>query len=463
MSRTPGTDYWESEVINMKSNYLMELGALAEKNNNILPSLYNKYEVKRGLRNSNGTGVLVGLTEIGDVHGYIMDENERVPVDGRLRYRGIDIRDITSGFIKEKRFGFEECIYLLLFGELPGKTELDKFKGLLGLSRNLPENFLEDMILKAPSNDIMNKLARSVLVLYSYDENPDDTSIVNIIRQSMELIARFPALIAYGFHAKAYHYMSKSLVIHTPDPELSTAENLLKMSRESGEYTRMEAELLDLMLVLHAEHGGGNNSAFTTHVVSSSGTDIYSAIAAGVGSLKGPRHGGANIRVNRMMKDIKTNVKDWSNKKEVSEYLKKILMKEAYDRSGLIYGIGHAVYTKSDPRCVILKEKAGELARETGHEEEFELYKSIEDLAPKVFHEVKKIDKDLCANVDFYSGFVYEMMGIPKDLFTPLFATSRIAGWCSHVVEEVLNGGRIIRPAYKNIFKARDYTPIDKR
>jgi citrate synthase len=392
-----------------------------------------------------------------------MDENERVPVDGRLRYRGIDIRDITSGFIKEKRFGFEECIYLLLFGELPGKTELDKFKGLLGLSRNLPENFLEDMILKAPSNDIMNKLARSVLVLYSYDENPDDTSIVNIIRQSMELIARFPALIAYGFHAKAYHYMSKSLVIHTPDPELSTAENLLKMSRESGEYTRMEAELLDLMLVLHAEHGGGNNSAFTTHVVSSSGTDIYSAIAAGVGSLKGPRHGGANIRVNRMMKDIKTNVKDWSNKKEVSEYLKKILMKEAYDRSGLIYGIGHAVYTKSDPRCVILKEKAGELARETGHEEEFELYKSIEDLAPKVFHEVKKIDKDLCANVDFYSGFVYEMMGIPKDLFTPLFATSRIAGWCSHVVEEVLNGGRIIRPAYKNIFKARDYTPIDKR
>jgi citrate synthase len=441
----------------------MELGALAEKNNNILPSLYSKYEVKRGLRNSNGTGVLVGLTEIGDVHGYIMDENEKVPVDGRLRYRGIDVKDITNGFIGEKRFGFEECIYLLLFGELPDKTELDKFKGLLGLSRDLPENFLEDMILKAPSNDIMNKLARSVLVLYSYDENPDDTSIVNIIRQSMELIARFPALIAYGYQAKAYHYMDKSLVIHTPDPELSTAENLLKMSRASGEYTRMEAELLDLMLVLHAEHGGGNNSAFTTHVVSSSGTDIYSAIAAGVGSLKGPRHGGANIRVNRMMKDIKANVKDWSDEKEVSEYLARILKKEVFDRSGLIYGIGHAVYTKSDPRSVILKEKAAELAKETGKEEEFNLYLSIEKLAPVVFKEVKKNDKDLCANVDFYSGFVYEMMGIPKDLFTPLFATSRIAGWCSHVVEEVLNGGRIIRPAYKNILKASKYKPLDER
>ena len=447
----------------MKSNYLMELGALAEKNNNILPSLYSKYEVKRGLRNSNGTGVLVGLTEIGDVHGYIMDENEKVPVDGRLRYRGIDVKDITNGFISEKRFGFEECIYLLLFGELPDKTELDKFKGLLGLSRDLPENFLEDMILKAPSNDIMNKLARSVLVLYSYDENPDDTSIVNIIRQSMELIARFPALIAYGYQAKAYHYMDKSLVIHTPDPELSTAENLLKMSRASGEYTRMEAELLDLMLVLHAEHGGGNNSAFTTHVVSSSGTDIYSAIAAGVGSLKGPRHGGANIRVNRMMKDIKANVKDWSDEKEVSEYLARILKKEVFDRSGLIYGIGHAVYTKSDPRSVILKEKAAELAKETGKDEEFNLYLSIEKLAPVVFKEVKKNDKDLCANVDFYSGFVYEMMGIPKDLFTPLFATSRIAGWCSHVVEEVLNGGRIIRPAYKNILKASKYKPLNER
>lgn len=447
----------------MKSNYLMELGALAEKNNNILPSLYSKYEVKRGLRNSNGTGVLVGLTEIGDVHGYIMDENEKVPVDGRLRYRGIDVNEITQGFMSEERFGFEECIYLLLFGELPNAKELEKFRSLLGLSRDLPEDFLEDMILKAPSNDIMNKLARSVLVLYSYDENPDDTSIVNIIRQSMELIARFPAMIAYGYQAKAYHYRNKSLVIHTPDPELSTAENLLKMSRVSGEYTKMEAELLDLMLVLHAEHGGGNNSAFTAHVVSSSGTDIYSAIAAAVGSLKGPRHGGANVRVNRMMKEIKSNVKDWSSDKEVSEYLHKILKKEAYDRSGLIYGMGHAVYTKSDPRCVILKNKAGNLASTTGKEDEFELYKSVERLAPIVFREAKKIDKDLCANVDFYSGFVYEMMGIPKDLFTPLFATSRIAGWCSHVVEEVQNGGRIIRPAYKSVLKAGEYAALSDR
>ena len=447
----------------MKSNYLMELGALAEKNNNILPSLYNKYEVKRGLRNSNGTGVLVGLTEIGDVHGYIMDENEKVPVEGRLSYRGIDIGDITTGFISENWFGFEETIYLLLFGELPNQMELNKFKSLMGLSRDLPEGFLEDMILKAPSNDIMNKLARSVLALYSYDENPDDTSIVNILRQSMELIARFPAMIAYGYQAKAYHYKNKSLVIHTPDPELSTAENLLKMSRASGEFTKMEAEILDLMLVLHAEHGGGNNSAFTAHVVSSSGTDIYSAVAAAVGSLKGPRHGGANIRVNRMMKEIKSNVKDWSSDKEVADYLKKILKKEAYDRTGLIYGIGHAVYTKSDPRSVILKQKAEKLAKATGKEDEFELYKSIERLTPVVFKEVKNNEKDLCANVDFYSGFVYEMLGIPKDLFTPLFAASRIAGWCSHVVEEALNGGRIIRPAYKSVLKSVNYTPLDKR
>lgn len=447
----------------MKSNYIMELGALAEKNNNILPSLYNKYEVKRGLRNSNGTGVLVGLTEIGDVHGYIMDENEKIPVEGRLSYRGIDVEEITKGFIEDGRFGFEESIYLLLFGELPSKDELAKFNSLMGLYRNLPDGFLEDMILKAPSNDIMNKLARSVLVLYSYDENPDDTSVVNILRQSMELIARVPAMIAYGYQAKAYHYLNKSLVIHTPDPELSTAENLLKMSRASGEYTRIEAEILDLMLVLHAEHGGGNNSAFTAHVVSSSGTDIYSAIAAAVGSLKGPRHGGANIKVSYMMSEIKANVKDWSNDDEVSEYLRKILRKEVYDRTGLIYGIGHAVYTKSDPRCVILKQKASELAKVTGREDEFNLYTAVERLAPGAFKDIKNNDKDLCANVDFYSGFVYEMMDIPKDLFTPLFAASRIAGWCAHVLEEVLNGGRIIRPAYKAILKDIKYKPLSQR
>lgn len=447
----------------MISNYIMKLGALAEKNNHILPSLYGKYEVKRGLRNNNGAGVLVGLTEIGDVHGYIMDENEKVPVEGRLRYRGIDIENITDGFLSNGRFGFEECTYLLLFGELPNQKKLDKFNKLLGHNRELPDSFLEDMILKAPSNDIMNKLARSVLVLYSYDKNPDDTSVVNLIRQSIEMIARFPALIAYGYQAKAYHFMNKSLVIHAPDPELATAENILKMSRGSGEYTPMEAEILDLMLVLHAEHGGGNNSAFTTHVISSSGTDIYSSISAAVGSLKGPRHGGANIRVNRMMKEIKTNVKDWSNEVEVSDYLKKILRKEAYDRTGLIYGIGHAVYTKSDPRCVILRDRAAKLAKVKGKSNEFELYKSVEKLALLTFKEVKNSDKVMCANVDFYSGFVYEMMDIPMDMYTPLFAASRVIGWCAHVVEEVLNGGRIIRPAYKNVITKDNYIPMEKR
>ncbi|MFO7612940.1 MAG: citrate/2-methylcitrate synthase [Clostridia bacterium] len=447
----------------MKSNYIMDLGALAEKNNKILPSLYGKYEVKRGFRNSNGTGVLVGLTEIGDVHGYIMDEGERIPVEGKLRYRGIDVGEMSTGFLAEGRFGFEECVYLLLFGELPTQHDLEKFNSLLGLSRDLPENFLEDMILKAPSNDIMNKLARSVLALYSYDDNPDDTSIVNIVRQSIELIARVPALISYGYQAKSYHYLNQSLVIHTPYPELSTAENLLKMSRDSAEYTAMEAEILDLLLVLHAEHGGGNNSAFTAHVVSSSGTDIYSAIAAAVGSLKGPRHGGANIKVSGMMREIKSNVADWSNESEVRDYLIRILRKEAFDRSGLIYGMGHAVYTKSDPRCEILKEKARELARETGRIEEFELYSSIESLSPLVFQEIKDNGKDMAANVDFYSGFVYEMLGIPKDLFTPLFAASRIAGWCAHIIEEIQNGGRIIRPAYKNVSSRAIYTPITER
>ena len=447
----------------MKSNYMMALGALAEKNNVIQPAYYGKYEVKRGLRNANGTGVLVGLTEIGDVHGYIMDEGEKIPVEGRLRYRGINLEDIANGFMTEGRFGFEEVAYLLMFGKLPDSEELKKFSGLLGLCRTLPESFLEDMILKAPSNDIMNKLARSVLVLYSYDENPDDTSIVNIIRQGIELIARFPALIAYGYQAKTYNMLNKSLVIRNPDTELSTAENILLMSRDSGEYTKLEAEVLDLMLVVHAEHGGGNNSAFTAHVVASSGTDMYSSIAAAVGSLKGPRHGGANIRVNGMMSEMKATVRNWNSDAEVSDYLARVIRKDAYDRSGLIYGIGHAVYTKSDPRCEILKTKARELAETTGRMEEYELYNSVERLAPGVFKEIKKNNKELCANVDFYSGFVYEMLGIPKDIFTPLFAASRITGWTAHVIEEVLNGGRIIRPAYKNVQEKEKYKPLAER
>jgi len=447
----------------MKSNYIIELGALAERNNSIQPAFYGKYEVKRGLRNANGTGVLVGLTEIGDVHGYIMDEGEKVPVDGRLRYRGINLSDIVQGFQKDGRFGFEEVIYLLMFGRLPSQEELDKFTGLLGLCRSLPNDFLEDMILKAPSNDIMNKLARSVLVLYSYDDNPDDTSIVNLIRQAIELIARFPALIAYGYQAKTYNLLDKSLVIRNPDPDLSTAENILLMTRDSGEYTRLEAEILDLMLVVHAEHGGGNNSAFTAHVVASSGTDMYSSIAAAVGSLKGPRHGGANIRVNGMMNELKSSIGRWDSDDEIRDYLTRILKKDAYDRSGLIYGIGHAVYTQSDPRCEILKNKAFELAETTGRMEEYELYRSVERLAPEVFRDVKKNNKALCANVDFYSGFVYEMLGIPRDIFTPLFAASRIAGWSAHIIEEVLNGGRIIRPAYKNVQEKEKYKPMSER
>jgi len=447
----------------MKSNYIIELGALAERNNSIQPAFYGKYEVKRGLRNANGTGVLVGLTEIGDVHGYIMDEGEKVPVDGRLRYRGINLSDIVQGFQKDGRFGFEEVIYLLMFGRLPSQEELDKFTGLLGLCRSLPNDFLEDMILKAPSNDIMNKLARSVLVLYSYDDNPDDTSIVNLIRQAIELIARFPALIAYGYQAKTYNLLDKSLVIRNPDPDLSTAENILLMTRDSGEYTRLEAEILDLMLVVHAEHGGGNNSAFTAHVVASSGTDMYSSIAAAVGSLKGPRHGGANIRVNGMMNELKSSIASWDSDDEVRDYLTRILKKDAYDRSGLIYGIGHAVYTQSDPRCEILKNKAFELAETTGRMEEYELYRSVERLAPEVFRDVKQNKKALCANVDFYSGFVYEMLGIPRDIFTPLFAASRIAGWSAHIIEEVLNGGRIIRPAYKNVQEKEKYKPMSER
>lgn len=440
-----------------------ELSILAEKNNRIDPELYLKYEVKRGLRNSNGTGVLVGLTEIGDVHGYIIDEGEKVPVEGRLSYRGIDVKDIVSGFQQEKRFGFEEVCYLLLFGELPNAEQLRSFSDLLGEYRVLPDGFTEDMILKAPSNDIMNKLARSVLVLYSYDNNPDDTSISNILRQCIQLIARFPTLVAYGYQAKSHYYNGNSLYIHHPQVELNTAENFLHMIRPSNDYTRMEAELLDLALVLHAEHGGGNNSAFTTRVVSSSGTDTYSAIAAAVGSLKGPKHGGASNKVRDMMVNIKENVKDWTDEEEIEAYLTKILKKQAFDGSGLIYGVGHAIYTLSDPRAVLLKEKAYDLAKAKEMTKEFNLYASIEKLAPKVFAEVKGSTKEICANVDFYSGFVYSMLDIPPELYTPLFAVSRIAGWCAHRIEELVASNRIIRPAYRSIVKGKPYIPMVER
>lgn len=449
--------------INVSQQFVDELSALAESNNKIPLELYQKYDVKRGLRKSNGTGVLVGLTVIGEVHGYILDEGEKVPVEGRLSYRGIDVQEIVKACQKEKRYGYEEVCYLLLFGQLPNKEQLEKFNRLLGEKRVLPEGFTEDMILKAPSADIMNKLARSVLASYSYDDNPDDININNVFRQSIELIARFPTMAAYGYQAKAHYHDQKSLFIHIPQPELSTAENFLYMIRPDSKYTKLEAETLDLALILHAEHGGGNNSSFATHVVSSTDTDTYSAIAAAVGSLKGPKHGGANIKVMKMMEEIKANVQDWEDEKEIEEYLAKILRKEAFDRTGLIYGMGHAVYTLSDPRAVLLKQKAFELAKEKNREKEFNLYALIEKLAPEVFAKVKNDSKVICANVDLYSGFVYDMLNIPIELYVPIFAISRIVGWCAHRIEEIVSGGRIIRPAYKSVSEKKAYVPLEQR
>ncbi len=440
-----------------------KLGTIIEKNDRIDPELYKKYNVKRGLRDLDGTGVLVGLTEIGDVRAYFFDEEEKIPTEGKLYYRGIEINDLVHGFQSEKRFGFEECCYLLLFGELPTMNELQEFQALLGELRSLPAGFTEDMILKAPSTDIMNKLARSVLAAYSYDKNPDDISLKNTIRQCIEIIARFPTMVSYGYQAKSHYHDAKSLYIHSPSKNLSTAENLLHMIRPDKGFTALESEMLDLALVLHAEHGGGNNSTFVAHVVTSTGTDTYSTIAAAIGSLKGPQHGGANIKVMEMMDEIKENVKDWDDEEEVARYLEKIMMKEAFDRSGLIYGVGHAVYTVSDPRTILLKQKAEDLATETGFEKEYRLYKNIEKLAPEVFAKVKKSEKVMCANVDFYSGFVYKMLNIPVELYTPIFAVGRIAGWCAHRIEELVNGGRIIRPAYKNVLSKKSYVPMSER
>ncbi len=450
-------------VSEFELQYLADLAEIAVRENTIEPVLYNKYNVKRGLRNADGTGVLVGLTNIGDVHGYILDENEKVPVEGRLRYRGIDVEDIVEGFQKEKRYGFNEVAYLLLFGDLPNNQQLTHFKGMLDECRELPDGFTENMILKAPSPNIMNKLARSVLACYSYDDNPEDLSIKNVLRQCIELIARFPTMVAYAYQAKCHYYDRKSLVIHKPQPGLSTAQNFLHMIRQDSSYTDLEAETLDLALVLHAEHGGGNNSAFALHVVSSSDTDTYSAMAAAVGSLKGPKHGGANIKVSAMVEDIKGNVKDWSDEDEIADYLAKIIRKQAFDKSGLIYGMGHAVYTLSDPRTIVLREKAGELAQSKERNDEYQLLRAVERLTPKVFAEVKGSKKAMAANVDLYSGFVYSMLNIPQELFTPIFAISRIAGWSAHRIEEIVSGGRIIRPAYKSVSDHRHYIPLDQR
>ncbi|RKD21530.1 citrate synthase [Caminicella sporogenes DSM 14501] len=447
----------------INTSFLDNLTLLAEKNNRIKPEFYDKFNVKRGLRNNNGTGVLVGLTEIGSVHGYIFEKNIKIPTEGKLFYRGIDIEDIVEGFQKEGRYGFEECIYLLLFGKLPTQKELNDFNNLLDEYRTLPQNFTENMILKIPSKNIMNKLQRSILVLYSHDENPDDISIKNILKQSLKLIARFPTIISYCYQSKAHYFDKKSLFIHPPQKGIGTAENILFMTRADNKYTKTEAETLDLCLVIHAEHGGGNNSAFATHVVSSSGTDTYSAIAAAVGSLKGPKHGGANIMVHEMILNIKENVPDYQNKSKLKDYLLKILKKETFDKKGLIYGMGHAVYTKSDPRACLLKKKAYELAIEKNAVEEFNLYKNIEELTIELFKEIKGENVVISANVDLYSGFVYEMLNIPADLYTPLFATSRITGWCAHRIEQIVSDPKIIRPAYKSINEKKSYIPLYKR
>lgn len=426
-------------------------------------SLYDEYNVKRGLRNNDGSGVLVGLTRIGNVHGFIKDEHEIVPVEGKLRYRGIEIEDIVSHLEAENRYGFEEITYLLLFGKLPSAAELADFNKLLDSHRALPDGFTENMILKSPSNDIMNNLARCILALYSYDKDPDNISVENVLRQSFELIARFPTLIAYGYQAKCRYYNNGSLFLHHPKSGVGTAKCFLQLIRPDQKFTELEAKTLDICLILHAEHGGGNNSSFAIHVITSSDTDTYSSVAAGVGSLKGPKHGGANNKVIGMMENIKANVKNWEDEKEVSDYLVKILKKEAYDQSGLIYGLGHAVYTLSDPRTSILKKYAKELAKEKGYEKEFALYDMVERLSPGLFLEIKKSEKKVCVNVDFYSGFVYGMLNLAPELYTPIFAMSRIAGWCAHRLEELISGGRIIRPAYKSVEKKNEYIPINQR
>jgi citrate synthase len=442
---------------------LEELTEGIETKYQIDQSLYNDFNVKRGLRNKDGSGVLVGLTRIGGVTGYIKEEEEIIPVEGKLRYRGIEIKDIVTAIAEENRNGYEEIAFLLLFGKLPNGNELDFFKTLLDEKLELPAGFKENMILKAPSHDIMNKLARSVLALYSYDDNPDSIDALNVVRQCIELIARFPSMIAYGYQAKSHYFDKKSLYLHNPVKGLGIAENFLRMIRPNKKYTELEARTLDISLILHAEHGGGNNSAFTTHVVTSTDTDTYSAISAAIGSLKGPKHGGANNKVMEMMERMKKNIKHWDDEKEVGDFIVKILKKQANDRTGLIYGIGHAVYTLSDPRAIMLKKYAYELAKSTGSEKEFILYDIVERLTPQLFSEIKGSDKVIAANVDFYSGFVYNMLCIPPELYTPIFAMARIAGWSAHRLEEIIGGGRIIRPAYKNFSEKSEYILMENR
>ena len=442
---------------------ILQLTERCLKNGKIDSDLYAKYDVKRGLRDLNGKGVLAGLTEIANVQAYETVDGKNVPCEGKLFYRGINVADLVKGFLADKRFGFEEATYLLLFGDLPNEQELKGFQALLANYRTLPTAFVRDIIMKAPSPDMMNTLARSVLTLYSYDENANDISIPNVLRQCLQLIALFPLISVYGYQAYRHYHDGQSLFIHMPQPNLSTAENILYCLRADSKYTELEAKILDLALVLHAEHGGGNNSTFTTHVVTSSGTDTYSAIAAALGSLKGPKHGGANIKVVKMFDDMKEHISDYGDEDAVKDYLKKLLHKEAFDNAGLIYGMGHAVYSLSDPRANIFKAFVERLSKEKGREEEFKLYSMVEQLAPQVIAEERKIYKGVSANVDFYSGFVYSMLDLPTELFTPIFAIARISGWSAHRIEELANAGKIIRPAYKCIQEVREYTPLSER
>lgn len=443
---------------------IMELAKRSESSSQIDPQLYGKYEVKRGLRDINGKGVLAGLTDIAEVISYTIVDSEVIPCEGELYYRGINVEELVQGFINEGRLGFEEVTYLILFGTLPSEKELKDFTKMIGTYRStLPTHFVRDVIMKAPSKDMMNTLARSVLTLYAYDDKADDISLPNVLRQCIQLISLFPLLSVYGYQAYSHYHDGNSLFIHSPDPELSTAENILKLLRPNSKYSSLEAKILDIALVLHMEHGGGNNSTFTTHVVTSSGTDTYSSIAASLGSLKGPKHGGANIKVVQMFDDMKKNVSNWEDEEEIKTYLKALLNKQAFDKAGLIYGMGHAVYSISDPRANIFKTYVESLSKEKNRTEEFKLYSIVERLAPVVIGEERHIYKGVSANVDFYSGFVYSMLDLPIELYTPIFAIARIVGWSAHRIEELVNNGKIIRPGYKSVAKHQEYEPLNKR
>lgn len=443
---------------------MMNMLEICKRNKTINPDLYTKYDVKRGLRDINGKGVLAGLTEIGEIHAYdTLPDGSLKPCHGKLYYHGYNVEDLINGFNRDKRFGFEEVTYLLMFGELPTQKQLNIFQSTLAALRTIPPSFVRDIIMQAPSKDMMNALSRSVLTMYAYDDKADDISLPNVLRQCLQLIAQFPLLAVYGYQAFRYYYENDSFVVHAPKAELSTAENILHMLRRDSNYSELEAKILDMALVLHAEHGGGNNSTFTTHVVTSTGTDTYSTVAASLGALKGPKHGGANIKVTQMFDDMKKNVKNWNDDKEIEQYLSDLLNKKAFDKAGLIYGMGHAVYSLSDPRANVFKSFVENLSKEKGREDEFDLYSRVERLAPQVIASERKMYKGVSANVDFYSGFVYSMLDLPMELYTPMFAVARIAGWSAHRIEELVNPGKIIRPSYKTVAEHKEYVPLLER